>query len=152
AGPLDAADFEPAQTPDPELLGVTAARGVGLLVGRTLGLQLLTAGVTVVLARLLTPADYGLFAIALAVQLVGQRAAELGLPAALVRMEEEPSEELQAAVAGAMLGTSILLALSFALVAFAIVPVASGVSKTLEIVAVAVAAMPFYAARAIPLV
>ena len=149
---MTTADFEPARTPDPELLGVTAARGVGLLVGRTLGLQLLTAGVTVVLARLLTPADYGLFAIALAVQLVGQRAAELGLPAALVRLDEEPSREIQAAVSGVMLVLSTGLTALVLITALVIVPALSGPSKTLTVIAVAVSAMPFYAARATPMV
>jgi PST family polysaccharide transporter len=121
------------------------------LVGRTLGLQLLTAGVTVVLARLLTPSDYGLFAVALAVQLVGQRAAELGLPAALVRMEETPSPRLQTAVAGVLLVTSTSLAAILLLVAFALAP-AFGGSRTLEVIAVAGCAIPFYAARSIPMV
>lgn len=132
------------------MLGVAAARGVGVLVGRTLGLQVLTAGVTVVLARILTPADYGLFAIALAVQLVGQRAAELGLPSALVRLEEEPSPELQAAVTGAMLGVSVACTALFFIAAFVVAPASGHTSETLEVVAVATAAMPFYAARATP--
>lgn len=119
--------------------------------GRTLGLQLLTAGVTVLLARLLTPADYGLFAIALAVQLVGQRAAELGLPAALVRMEEAPSPQLQSAVAGVLLVTSASFAVLGLLAAFALAPVWGG-SSTLEVIAVAGCAIPLYALRAMPMV
>jgi O-antigen/teichoic acid export membrane protein len=107
--------------------------------------------VTVVLARLLTPADYGLFAVALAVQLVGQRAAELGLPAALVRMEETPSPRLQAAVGGVMLLTSVSLAAILLLSAFAIAP-AFGGSRTLAVIAVSGCAIPFYAARAMPMV
>lgn len=144
--------FEAAQPPEPGPLGVTAARGVGLLVGRTLGLQLLTAGVTVVLARILTPADYGLFAIALAVQLVGQQAVEFGLPAALVRLPEEPSPHLQGAVAGLMLAVSLLLsALLFAAALLAATAFGGG-SKTLDVIAVSGLAMPLYAARAIPMV
>jgi O-antigen/teichoic acid export membrane protein len=122
-----------------------------VLVGRTLGLQILTAGVTVVLARLLTPSDYGLFAVALAVQLVGQRAAELGLPAALVRMDEQPPAALQASVAGVLLVTSSSLAVLLLLAAFVIAP-AFGGSHTLEVIAVAGCAIPFYAARAMPMV
>lgn len=122
-----------------------------MLVGRTLVLQLLTAGVTVILARLLTPADYGLFAIALSVQLVGQRAAELGMPAALVQMEETPTPQQQSAVAGFLLLTSALLTGTLFVVAFAIAP-AFGGSRTLEIIAVSCCAIPFYAARAIPMV
>jgi lipopolysaccharide exporter len=133
-------------------LGGVAARGVGVLVGRTLGLQVLTAGVTVALARILTPADYGLFAIALAVQLVGQRAAELGLPAALVRLEEDPAPQLQSAVAGVMLSVASLMSGSLLLAAFVIAPAAGSSSEILKVIAVASAAMPFYAARAIPMV
>lgn len=125
---------------------------MGVLVGRTLGLQLLTAGITVLLARILTPADYGLFAIALAVQLVGQRAAELGLPAALIRLEDDPSPRVQSAVAGVMLIFALTLSGLLLLVAFAFVPLAGGSSEMLEVVAVASVAMPFYASRAMPMV
>lgn len=114
-------------------------------------MQLLTAGVTVVLARLLTPSDYGLFAVALAVQLVGQRAAELGLPAALMRMEETPSARLQGAVAGVLLVTSGAMAALLLLAAFAVAPALGG-SRTLEVIAVAGCAIPLYAARAMPMV
>lgn len=144
--------FEAAQPAEPGPLGLTAARGVGLLVGRTLGLQLLTAGVTIVLARILTPADYGLFAIALAVQMVGQQVAELGLPAALVRLDEEPSRELQGAVAGIMLSIALALAVAFLLIAFVVTPAIIGSSKTVKVMAIAACAMPFYAARAMPMV
>lgn len=123
-----------------------------MLVGRTLGLQLLTAGVTVVLARLLTPADYGLFAIALALQLVGQRAAELGLPAALVRLEEDPSPEVQSAVAGLMLLFASCLSGALLIFAFGVAPLVGADGETLRVIAVASAAMPLYAARAIPMV
>lgn len=147
----EAERFEAAQPAEPAL-GAVAARGVGVLVGRTLGLQLLTAGVTVLLARLLTPADYGLFAIALAVQMVGQRAAELGLPAALVRREEDPSAATQAAVTGVMLAFALGMSGLLALIAFAVVPAAGGGSETLRVIAVATFAMPLYAARAMPMV
>jgi O-antigen/teichoic acid export membrane protein len=147
----DAERFEAAQPAEPAL-GTVAARGVGVLVGRTLGLQLLTAGVTVLLARILTPADYGLFAIALAVQMVGQRTAELGLPAALVRREEDPSPELQSAVAGVMLIFAAAFSGLLMLVAFAIAPAAGGGSETMRVIALATLAMPFYAARAMPMV
>lgn len=143
--------FEAAAPPTPPPLGETAARGVGILVGRTLILQILTAGVTILLARILTPADFGLFAIALAVQLVGQRAAELGLPASLVRMETEPGLELQRAVSGFMWATTSAVAILGLVVAFLIVPVVSEPSKVLQVVAVALIATPFYAARGVPL-
>lgn len=142
--------FEAAAAAEPVALGASAARGVGLLVGRTLGLQLLTAGVTVVLARLLTPADYGMFALALSIQLAGQRLAELGLPSALIGQAAEPSAEQQAAVSGAMLSTSLLLSGTLFAVAFALAPALGVDSEALRVVGVAGMAMPFYAGRAVP--
>lgn len=142
--------FEAAEPAEPAPLGVSAARGVGLLVGRTLGLQLLTAGVTIVLARLLTPADYGMFALALSIQLAGQRLAELGMPAALIGQADEPSAEQQAAVAGAMLSTSLLVSGTLFAVAFALMPALGVDSEALRVVAVAGVAMPFYSARGVP--
>lgn len=112
---------------------------------------MLTAGVTVVLARILTPADYGLFAIALAVQLVGQRAAELGLPAAVVRMDEAPSARLQSAIWGFLLVSSTLLASLMLLAAFVLTPALGIDGQTLDAMAVAGCAIPFYAARAMPM-
>lgn len=121
-----------------------------MLVGRTLGLQLATAGVTIVLARLLTPADYGLFAIAVAVQLAGQRATELGLPAALIRLDDEPSQHLQAAVFGLMLAIAAIAATLVLVVAFVVAPAVWGSSEALEVIAVAILAIPLYSARATP--
>ncbi len=152
--------FEPAQTPDIEQeladsadeagLASEAARGVGILVGRTLVLQALTAGVTIALARLLSPADYGLFAIALAVQLVGQRLTELGLPAALIRLPEEPSPQMQRAVVTLMLLVSGLLAGGIALVAFVVLPALDAQDRLVDVIAVALLATPLYALRARP--
>jgi O-antigen/teichoic acid export membrane protein len=124
---------------------------VSLLVARTLGFQLLTAGVTVVLARLLTPADYGLFAIALAVQLVGQNVAELGLPAALVRMPTAPSNELQASTIGFLLVVTLSIAVIAVITAFAILPAVGGSGDVARVVAVTLLALPIYAARAVPM-
>lgn len=122
-----------------------------LLVGRTLGFQLLTAGVTIVLARLLTPADYGLFAIALSVQLVGQNVAELGLPAALVRMPEPPPAELQAATIGFLLAVTLPISIALLLVAFALLPALGTYSDTVRVIAITLVAIPIYAARAVPM-
>jgi O-antigen/teichoic acid export membrane protein len=142
--------FEAAATPEPATFGASAARGVGVLVGRTLGLQLLTAGVTILLARLLTPADYGMFALALAIQMGGQRLAEMGLPSALIGQEDEPSVEQQAAVGGAMLSTSVLLSGLLLGFAFAVAPALGIDSEALRVVGIAGLAMPLYAGRAVP--
>jgi lipopolysaccharide exporter len=122
-----------------------------VLVGRTLGFQLLTAGVTVVLARLLTPTDYGFFAIALSVQLVGQNVAELGLPAALVRMPEAPSRELQRATIGFLLVITSTAVVAVAAAAFVLLPALDASSAVLNVIAITLLALPIYAARAVPM-
>lgn len=122
-----------------------------MLVGRTLGFQLLTAGVTVVLARLLTPTDYGFFAIALSVQLVGQNVAELGLPAALVRMPEAPSAELQRATIGFLLLVTSTAVVALAATTFVLVPALGASSAVLKVIAITLLALPVYAARAVPM-
>jgi len=122
-----------------------------VLVGRTLGFQLLTAGVTVVLARLLTPTDYGFFAIALSVQLVGQNVAELGLPAALVRMPEAPSAELQGATIGFLLLVTSTAVIAVAATTFVLLPALGASSAVLNVIAINLLALPVYAARAVPM-
>jgi polysaccharide transporter, PST family len=131
-------------------LGVSAARGIAILVSRTLGLQLLTVGVTLVLARLLSPADYGLFAIATAVQAVAQAASGIGLSTAMIREPEEPSPEQQRAVTGFLLLTGLGFAAVAAAIAFA--PGLGIESEPLEVVAVAAVAVPLYAFRTVPMV
>ncbi|HEY5976317.1 MAG TPA: oligosaccharide flippase family protein [Solirubrobacterales bacterium] len=127
------------------------ARGVSVLVGRTLGLQLVTLGVTVILARLLTPADYGLFAIALSVQLVGQNLAELGLPAALVRLPEPPPRALQEATIGFMLTVTAAITATIFAAVYLLVPLFSEPGDLVKVVAVTLLAVPLYAVRAVPM-
>lgn len=133
-------------------LGVTAARGVAILVSRTLGLQLLTVGVTLVLARLLSPADYGLFAIAAAVQALAQAASGIGLSTAMIREPDEPSGEQQRAVTGFLLLTGLGFSAVAAAVAFAVLPALGVESEPLEVAAVAAIAIPIYAFRVAPMV
>lgn len=104
-----------------------------------------------VLARLLTPSDYGLFAIALSIQLVGQNLAELGLPAALVRMAEQPSAELQGATIGFLQAITAGLALSMIAISFLLAPALWGDTEVLKVASVTLLAMPIYATRAVPM-
>jgi PST family polysaccharide transporter len=133
-------------------LGATAARGVGILVSRTLVLQLLTAGVTLVLARLLSPADYGLFALAAAVQSVAQVASGAGLSAALIRQPEDPSPRQQRAVTGFLFMTGLAFAAATALIAFAGLPALGVQSDSLKVIAATALAVPVYALRTVPMV
>lgn len=138
--------------PEPASLAQTAARGVGILVSRTLALQLLTAGVTLVLARLLSPADYGLFALAAAVQSVAQVTSGAGLSAALIRQEEDPSVGQQRAVSGFLLATGLAFSVATAALALAALPAAGVHGKALGVIAVTALAVPIYALRAVPMV
>jgi len=133
-------------------LAETAARGVGILVSRTLLLQLLTAGVTLVLARLLSPADYGLFALAAAVQSVAQVTSGAGLSAALIRQEDDPSAAQQSAVSGFLLATGLTFSAVTAAIALAALPAAGVHGKALGVIAVTGLAVPVYALRAVPMV
>ena len=133
-------------------LGVTAARGVGILVSRTLVLQLLTAGVTLVLARLLSPADYGLFALAAAVQSVAQVASGAGLSAALIRQPDDPTAQQQRAVSGFLFSTGLAFAALTAAIALAALPAAGVRAEALGVIAVTAVAVPLYALRAVPMV
>lgn len=135
-----------------EPLAATAARGVGILVSRTLLLQLLTAGVTLVLARLLSPADYGLFALAAAIQAVAQVASGAGLSAALIRQDEDPSAHQQRAVTGFLFATGLAFFALTAAGALAGLPAVGVHGDALGVIAVTAVAVPLYALRAVPMV
>jgi O-antigen/teichoic acid export membrane protein len=66
-------------------------------------------------------------------------------------MKDDPSPQLQSAVAGVLLITSVTTAALLLVVAFVVAPLFGG-NRTLEVVAVSCAAIPFYASRAIPMV
>ena len=133
-------------------LAATAARGVGILVSRTLLLQLLTVGVTLVLARLLSPADYGLFAVATAIQSVAQVASGAGLSAALIRQPEDPSRRQQRAVSGFLFATGTAFALAMLAIAFGALPIVGVHGDSIKVIAATTLAVPLYALRAVPMV
>jgi O-antigen/teichoic acid export membrane protein len=133
-------------------LGTHAARGVGILVSRTLLLQLLTAGVTLVLARLLSPADYGRFALAAAIQAVAQVTSGAGLSAALIRQDEDPSPHQQRAVSGFLFATGLAFFALTAAAALAGLPAVGVHGDALGVIAVTAIAVPLYALRAVPMV
>lgn len=136
---------------DEEALGTVAARGVGILVLRTVGLQLLTAGVTIALARILTPGDYGIFAIASAAQLLGLRLAEMGIAAALLRRPQEPSEAEQKATLTLFLSVGLVICAIAFVLAFAVLPWSGLEEEGAKAVAICLLAIPIYACRSVPL-
>jgi O-antigen/teichoic acid export membrane protein len=137
---------EPAQA-----ASVGAARGVGILVGRTISLQFLTAGVTVVLARLLSPADYGLFAIAAAIEGLAQSLTGVGLTAALIRQPHDPSPAQQVAARSFLLLTGSGFSLLALLLGFALLPALGIASEAVKVTAIASLAVPVHALRTVPM-
>jgi PST family polysaccharide transporter len=122
------------------------------MVSRTLGLQLVTAGATIALARLLAPADYGAFAIVQAAQYVGRNVVEVGLPSALVRRAESPTIHEERAVTGLMVAVGSALAAAAFLLAYAVLPPLGVDTKLADLLAIAFASLPLFALRAVPAV
>jgi lipopolysaccharide exporter len=147
-----AASGETTGVPDQGTLEQSAVRGTALLVGRTVALQGVTAIATIALARLLTPREYGAFAVALATQYLGRNLVELGLPIALVRRPDPPSVEEQQAVSGFMITVGTSIAALGLLAAFVVLPALGANSALPKLVAVTLLSLPLYAFRAVPAV
>jgi O-antigen/teichoic acid export membrane protein len=73
-------------------LNARALRGIKLLLGRQLALQLVTSVAGVVLARLLAPADFGVFIIATFVVQLFALIGDCGLAPALIQRRQDPSD------------------------------------------------------------
>lgn len=138
--------------PEVQTLARAAARGVGVLVGRTIGLQILTAGATIALARLLTPADFGVFAVAVAVQRLGLGLSQYGLSSALIARPGDPTPREQHSVTGFSLAIAVSLCVLTSALAFGVAPAASADSDYMSSVAIALLSLPFFAGRVIPTV
>lgn len=129
-----------------------ATQGVGMLVGQMLGLQVLTLGVTIVLARTLSVSDYGVFAIALAVQQARLALVELGVPAALINRKEPPDEHAQRAVTGFVMVLALALCGFVGLLGYVLLPALGAEGNPLKEAAVATLALPILALRTVPTV
>lgn len=77
---------------EPRSLAQLARKGAAWSVVANLTMRFANIGVTALLARLLSPSDFGSFAIALAVYLVVASLAELGMASAITRSAEEPDD------------------------------------------------------------
>lgn len=122
-----------------------AVTGVIAMVLRGVALRGMGFAATIVIARLLSPAEFGQAAVAIAVVTLGQVLTNGGLVAALVRRSQAPgADELDAAL-------GIQLVLSFAVVAVTTV-VAVVVDETLTwMIAVLALSLPMSAFRLVPL-
>jgi O-antigen/teichoic acid export membrane protein len=117
-----------------------AARGIVSLVARNVAIRLLGLAGNVVLARLLTPGDFGTIALGLTLAAVGSALAAGGVGASLARRPEEPTRtDLRAALAF-QLGTTS----AFAAVAG---PIALAVGGAGTVTALMMLSMPIDALR-----
>jgi O-antigen/teichoic acid export membrane protein len=129
-----------------------AVRGATLLIGRSVALQGLTAIATIAIARLLTPRAYGVFAIAIAVQLFGRFLTDLGMSAALVRRREAPTLDEQRAVTAFMLLAGVVVAAAAWAIAFALLPAVGLDSYVARAIAIASLSLPLVSLRVVPIV
>ena len=78
--------------PEDANLGRQVGRGALWAVAANITMRLASVSITAVLARLLSPADFGVFAVAIAVYLVVASLAELGMASAIARSSTEPDD------------------------------------------------------------
>lgn len=104
-----------------------AALGVIFLILRTAASQLCILGGTVILARVLDPADFGVYAILQFALTFFQFFGDAGIGGALIRRKEPPSERELASV----FWLQILLALAVVVVIWSIAPVTTLIWKAL---------------------
>lgn len=88
----DAPADDPATTPADPTLGQRARRGIGVLFGRQVAVQLITLCGGIALARLLSPEEFAVFAICLYFQEVFGQLSNAGLVAALIQQPTVPTE------------------------------------------------------------
>lgn len=80
----------------------------------TLATKLATIAVTIVVVRIVTPHDFGVFTVALAVYTIVSAFGELGLSACITRRDLDPEEAAHVVTAIALVGSSLLAGLMLA--------------------------------------
>jgi O-antigen/teichoic acid export membrane protein len=117
-----------------------AASGAALLGAR--GALIYAVGIVanIVLARLLTPRDFGIFALGLVVVVAGTFLAEGGFAGALIRREEPPERRELEAVTALQLGVTTALAVVIALAAIPL-------GRDAELIALMAVSLPIAIAR-----
>jgi O-antigen/teichoic acid export membrane protein len=140
---------EPELTPEEVVTG--AVRGSVLVMARTLGGQLIGFLASIAIARLVTPAEFGQFFLAAAIQQTGAAVIFLGLPSSLIQQPRPPTPREQHAVAGFTVALGLFSAAAAALIAFVLLPAVGEPSTTAEVVAIACIALPIFSVRVIPM-
>ncbi|AXE38682.1 lipopolysaccharide biosynthesis protein [Acidipropionibacterium virtanenii] len=109
-GLLPQTSAEDSSEPGSAGLGATAARGAAWSGVSTVVLRLGSVVVGVVLARILTPGQFGVYAVALTVQGILMTVADLGLSSEIIRSEEPDRIAPTVATFGLISGTSLTVA------------------------------------------
>lgn len=135
---------------DPADLERRAVRGVGVLFGKTIGLQLATVAATIALARLLAPHDYGAFALALVFQQMTRAALEEGITAALIRRDKPPSAAEQQALTAFTLTVGTVVAVGACVLAFVLLPLAGLNEELVRVTAIGSISLALASLRLIP--
>ena len=94
--------------PTAEYLGGKVARGAAWMGALIAGRALLTLGSTAILARLLTPADYGLAAMSSVVTEIAGAFCIVGVPQILIQMPRLRRLELDTAAAALFMGAGVV--------------------------------------------
>lgn len=92
-------------------------RGVFIVAARGIGIRLLGLASNVVLARLLTPDDFGVVALGLTIVAFASVATDIGLGAGLIRGPHEPTRHELASVLGFQMGLTLFIAIALSLAA-----------------------------------
>lgn len=91
-------------------LRYAALSGARWMIGSRIGLQLITWPITIIVMRLLDPADYGLFALAIVVSSMLVLVAEFGFDAALIQTPNPSPDAVRAACSMVWLLNALLAA------------------------------------------
>ena len=74
-------------------VGALGRQGAAAMLARTVAMRVITAGGTVVLARILVPADFGVYAVLLLAQQVLINFADFGVAPSLIQQPDDPTRE-----------------------------------------------------------
>jgi O-antigen/teichoic acid export membrane protein len=74
-------------------VGSLGRQGVAAMLVRTIAMRLITAAGTIVLARLLLPADFGVYAVLVVAQQLLTFLADFGIAPSLIQQQEDPDRE-----------------------------------------------------------
>lgn len=134
---------EPAELTSAEVRG-RAARGAAMFAGREMAIQAISFVTALVLARLLTPADFGITTLGLTIVSAANTCADAGVGASLIARKAPPTQQ----ELGAILGLQLTVATACLAIA---APLGLYLGGDGPATAIIMLALPAYALRTPPL-